>query len=66
MSKKSRKTSVKDTYAFCLTIGFIVGMGLGPILGSVLISTILGVLAGTSTAYYLSHLKPRANKNYPR
>lgn len=41
-------------------------MGLGPILGSVLITTILGVLAGTSAAYYLSHLKPRANKNYPR
>jgi hypothetical protein len=66
MSKKSRKTSIQGTYALCLTIGFIVGMGLGLILESVLITTILGVLAGTSAAYYLSHLKPRANKNHPR
>ena len=65
MSKKSRKTSIQGTYAFCLTIGFIVGMGFGPILGSVLISTNLGVLAETSAAYYVSHLKLRANKNYP-
>lgn len=53
MSKKKNK-SRQGTYALCITAGLIVGLGLGPAFGSVLISTAVGALLGAGTAYMLT------------
>jgi F0F1-type ATP synthase assembly protein I len=50
MSKrKAKKNSERGTYALCITTGVIlVGLGLGPLLGSVLASSAIGVLASSA------------------
>ena len=50
MSKKSKKQAKQGTLALCITAGLIVGVGLGPFVGNMLISVVifglLGVAAG--------------------
>lgn len=56
MSKKNRKKSAeRGTYALCMTAGLILGIGLGAILNSLLITTVLGIVAGSGAAYFFSH-----------
>ncbi len=62
MSKKAKKSAVQGTYALCITVGLIVGVGLGPMLGSVLITTILGGVVGAGAGYFFSHLKKRSRR----
>ena len=54
MSKKSKRSSEQGTYALCITAGLMVGIGLGPILGSVWLSAVAGILLGTVVAYYFT------------
>ena len=51
MSKKSKRSSEQGTYALCITAGLMVGIGLGPVLESVLFSALAGILLGTVAAY---------------
>lgn len=57
--KKAKRNSEQGTYALCITIGLIVGVGLGPLLGSVLITTVIGGIAGALTAYAFNHRKAK-------
>ena len=59
MSKKSKKSTEQGTYALCITAGFIVGIGLGPLLNSVLITSLIGTLLGAAAGYYFNHQKKR-------
>ncbi len=66
MSKKSRKSQKRDTYVLCVTVGFIVGVGLAPVLGNILITCSIGVLTGIGAGYFFTKLKPLSNKTYSR
>ena len=59
MSKKNaKKNSERGTYALCITTGLIlVGLGLGPLLGNVLASSAIGVLAGSIAGYLIINRK---------
>jgi F0F1-type ATP synthase assembly protein I len=59
MSKrKAKKNSERGTYALCITTGVIlVGLGLGPLLGSVLASSAIGVLVGVAAGYFIINSK---------
>ena len=63
MSKKSKQSSDQGTYALCITVGFVVGVGLGPAMGSVLIMAIVGVGAGALAGYAFTHR--RKNRKRP-
>lgn len=62
--KKAKKNSEQGTYALCITTGLIViGLGLGPLLGSVLASGAVGVLIGGVAGYLINNRKSgRQNK----
>lgn len=56
--KKAKKRAEQGTYALCITTGLIViGLGLGPMLGSVLISSLVGVLIGGVAGYLINNRK---------
>lgn len=57
MSKKKQKTAEQGTYALCITIGLIIGVGLGAIVDNLLIIAIIGTVAGVGAGYYFNHLK---------
>lgn len=57
MSKKSKKQAEQGTWALCITAGLIVGVGLGPSLGNLLITTLIGGVLGAGAGYYFTHQK---------
>ncbi len=57
MSRKSRKQASQGTIALCLTIGVIVGLGLGRFLGNVLLSMALFGLVGLAAGWYFTRKK---------
>ena len=63
MSRKAKPDPAKGTYALCISMGFILGIGLGPILGAVLISAAAGALLGTAAGYYFTHMKRKKHKH---
>ena len=63
MSKKDKKKAAeRGTYALYMTAGLILGIGLGAILSSLLITTVLGIIAGAGAAYFFNHQK-KPNKH---
>ena len=63
MSRKAKPDPAKGTYALCISMGMILGLGLGPILGGVLISVTAGLILGTAAGYYFTHLKRKKHKH---
>jgi len=59
MSKKrAKKNAERGTLALCITTGLIViGLGLGPLLDSVVVSSIVGALIGGAVGYLINHRK---------
>ncbi len=63
MSKKTRqKQAEQGTYALCITIGLIIGFGLGAIAGNIFLLTPAGALVGAAAGYVFNHMKrPKRN-----
>jgi len=56
--KKAKKKSEQGTYALCITTGLIVvGLGLAPLVGNLLASSAIGVLAGGIAGYLINNRK---------
>lgn len=63
MSKKSKqKQAEHGTYALCITIGLIIGFGLGAIADNIILLTPVGAIVGAAIAYGFNHMK-RPNRN---
>jgi hypothetical protein len=63
MSKrKARKNAEQGTYAICISCGLILGLGLAPVFGSALATSILGLLLGGVAGYLLNHRKSNQKK----
>ena len=61
--KKAKKNSERGTYALCITTGLIVvGLGFGPFLGNVLVSSVLGVVAGGIVGSISHNRQPNQKK----
>ncbi len=63
MSKKTRqKQAEQGTYALCITIGLIIGFGLGAIASNIILLTLAGALVGAAGGYVFNHMKrPKSN-----
>lgn len=58
MSRKSKqKQAEQGTYALCITVGLIIGFGLGAIVSNPLVFTIAGAIVGGGAGWYFNHLK---------
>jgi hypothetical protein len=53
MSKKNKNTS-QGTLALCITAGTVLGFGLSPMLGTVLVPVLLGAAAGCGAGLYFT------------
>jgi len=62
MSKKSKKkaaSAVKGTWALCLTAGLMLGLGMAPIIGSLPVGLLAGLIGGAVAGYLFTSKKPR-------
>jgi len=63
MSKKTKqKQAEQGTYALCITIGLIIGFGLGAIAGNIIALTLAGAFVGAAVGYLFNHMK-RTKRN---
>jgi len=61
MSKKKnkRQATAAEVYALCITVGLIIGLGLTPLMGNLLIMLAAGAATGGLAAYLLTRNAPR-------
>ncbi len=60
MSRKKKKdTSSAGMYALCITVGIIVGLGLTPLMGNLLVTVAIGGAAGAVAAYLINRNAPK-------
>jgi len=64
MSKKKKTSDKTGTYVLCITVGAIVGIGIGPAVGGVLISAPIGLFFGVVAGYLLTHRKITRKKRH--
>lgn len=55
MSKKSKKQAKRGTFALCITAGLVVGVGLGPFVGNMLLSIVIFGLLGIGAGWVFTH-----------
>ncbi len=55
MSKKSNKQARRGTLALCVTAGLIIGVGLGPFIGDMWLSTLIFGLFGLAAGMIFTH-----------
>lgn len=55
MSKKSKKQAQRGTFALCITAGLVVGVGLGPFVGNMLLSVVIFGLLGIGAGWVFTH-----------
>ncbi len=51
--RKRSKTEPTSLLPMCLTIGFFLGLGLGPLMDAVLVVIVLGMVAGAAVGYLI-------------
>ena len=55
MSKKSKKIASKQgTWALCITAGVVLGLGMAPLLGGLLVSVLAGTVTGLIAGYFFT------------
>ena len=54
MSRKKKDNAKQGTYALCITMGIVLGFGLGAIFEQLLITTLVGAVAGFLAANKLT------------
>lgn len=54
MSKKSAKNAAQGTYALCISAGMMIGLGIGPLMGSVPLMVLAGAVLGTVAGYFFT------------
>lgn len=54
MSKKSTKNTTQGTYALCITAGLMIGIGIGPLMGSVPLTALAGAAIGAVAAFWFT------------
>lgn len=55
MSKKSKRQAKRGTFALCITAGLVVGVGLGPFVGNMLLSVVIFGLLGIGAGWVFTH-----------
>lgn len=55
MSKKSKRQAKRGTFALCITAGLVVGVGLGPFVGNMLVSVVIFGLLGIGAGWVFTH-----------
>lgn len=63
MSKKHKQARA-GTYALCITIGVIVGIGLAPVTNNLLITLIAGTVGGGVVGYLFDRRSMRAHRKH--
>lgn len=63
MSKKSAKNATQGTYALCISAGAMVGLGIGPLMGSVPLTALAGAALGAVAGYLFTRHKGRKRQH---
>lgn len=63
MSKKQKQSARAGTYALCITIGVIIGIGLAPVVDNLPVTLLAGTLAG-AVAGWLINKQSRSRKHH--
>ena len=68
MSKKAKRARAAErgTWALCITAGLMLGLGMTPMIGNLILSIVLGACAGAVTAYLFTGnaRRSRAGKDH--
>lgn len=64
-SKKANKNAIQGTYALCITAGIMVGIGIGPLMGSVPLTALAGGALGAAAGYGFTRNKGRKKTHRP-
>ncbi|MEZ5491640.1 MAG: hypothetical protein R3F50_15160 [Gammaproteobacteria bacterium] len=66
MSKKKnkRQATAAEMYALCVTVGLIIGLGLTPLMGNLLIMLAGGAVVGALAAFLLTRNTPRSSHRH--
>ncbi len=61
MSKKKnrRQATTTEVYALCITVGLVVGLGLSPVMGNLVVMVVTGGAVGAVVAYLVTRKKNR-------
>jgi cyanate permease len=59
--KKQQQASPAGVYALCITIGLIVGLGLAPVMGNLLVMVVIGAAGGALAAYLINRKNQRSH-----
>ena len=63
MSKKQKQSARVGTYALCITIGFIIGIGLAPVVDNLPVTLLAGTAAGALAGWQIDK-RNRSRKHH--
>jgi hypothetical protein len=64
MSKKKKSSSASGLYAMCITAGIILGLGLTPVMGNMIVMLVIGALSGTAVAFFINKNTPKPKRKH--
>ena len=66
MSKKKKQATSAGTYALCITVGIILGIGLTPLAGNFIVMVILGAAGGALVGFLINRNRPsKTHRKHP-